>query len=376
MTVSRSYLAEGILAAVPPLLYAAVVIVFAWLAPHFLSVPNFVNILVQCSAVAIAAVGMTFVLLTAGIDLSVGSVMFLASSLAGTLVIRLGWPMPVALLVMIGAGGLTGAVNGLLITRLRMAPFVVTLAMLFVARGLGLWITETRALNLPDTFRQLATARVLGVPSPVLLLLLILVTAQMLLGRTVFGRQLYAIGHNREAAEKAGIRVSLRLLQVYVLSGVCAAIGGMIILAQLAAVSPNLGQGRELDVIAAAVLGRGQPVWRARHRLGRRPGSRFGGNRTQRPEPDRRQSLHLPRHHRRYHLHRRIARYHAASTVGEAAATQDPTGLVKWRRMHHWECNSRNSVVERGQTPFAGTARRWPRGLSPSVQAMSHIDRT
>lgn len=255
MNVSRSYLAEMLLAAVPPLLYMAVVIVFTWLAPHFLSVPNFVNILVQCSAVAVAAVGMTFVLLTAGIDLSVGSVMFLAGSIAGTLVVRVGWPIPAALLAMIGAGCAAGAVNGLLITRLRMAPFVVTLAMLFVARGLGLWITETRALNLPDAFRQLATARILGVPSPVWILLLVLVAAHFLLSSTVFGRQLYAIGHNREAAEKAGIRVSRRLLQVYVLSSLCAAIGGMIILAQLAAVSPNLGQGRELDVIAAAVLG-------------------------------------------------------------------------------------------------------------------------
>jgi len=255
MTVSRSYVAEKLLAAVPPLLYAAVVVVFTWLAPHFLTLPNFVNILIQCSAVAVAAVGMTFVLLTAGIDLSVGSVMFLAGSIAGTLVVHAGWPLPAVLLVMIGAGCVTGTINGLLITRLRMAPFVVTLAMLFLARGLGLWITETRALNLPDSFRQLATARILGVPSPVLILLVILVAAHVLLSRTVFGRQLYAIGHNREAAEKAGIRVARRLLQAYILSGVCAAIGGMIILAQLAAVSPNLGQGRELDVIAAAVLG-------------------------------------------------------------------------------------------------------------------------
>jgi ribose transport system permease protein len=110
-------------------------------------------------------------------------------------------------------------------------------------------------MNLPDTFRQLATARLLGIPVPVLILAYILIVAHLTLTRTVFGRQLYAVGNNPHAAKQAGINVSSILTAVYIISGVCAAIGGMLTLAQLAAVSPNLGQGRELDVIAAAVLG-------------------------------------------------------------------------------------------------------------------------
>ena len=237
------------------LFYCALVGTFAAMSGSFFTRENFVHILVQSSAVAVVSIGMTFVLLTAGIDLSVGSVMFLTSAIAGRLVVKAGWPIALALPAMLAAGMLCGLASGLLVVRLRMAPFVVTLAMLFIARGLGLWITETRAINLPDAFRRLATEAILGVPPPVLITLFVLAAAHLALTRTVFGRQLYALGNDRAAAEKAGVRVSRLLVGVYVICGACAAIGGMITLAQLAAVSPNLGQGRELDAIAAAVLG-------------------------------------------------------------------------------------------------------------------------
>lgn len=239
----------------PVVLYLAVVAAFTAMSAKFLSAENFVNILVQSSPVAIAAIGLTFVLLTAGIDLSVGSVMFLGGAIAGTLVVKAGCPVPLAMAAMIAAGLACGLANGLFITRLRMAPFIVTLAMLFIARGAGLWITETRAINLPDTFRQLATVRLAGVPTPVWLLAAVLVPANLLLTRTPLGRQIYAVGHDAKAAEKAGVRVGRLLVCVYAISGICAAVGGAVALAQLAAVSPNLGQGRELDAIAAAVLG-------------------------------------------------------------------------------------------------------------------------
>jgi len=260
MTASRQTLLPLVLAYAPTLLlYLVVVATFAALAPKFFTLQNSLNVLVQSSAVAVAAIGMTFVLLTAGIDLSVGSVMFLCGTVAGSLVVRADWPgtlrvaavMPVMLLT----GLLCGLVNGLLITRLRMAPFIVTLAMLFVARGLGLWITETRAINLPESFLQLAAARIAGVPSPIVILAVVLLVAQLILWQTPFGRQVYAVGNDPTVARKAGVHVERILLRVYMVSGACAAVGGMITLAQLAAVSPNLGQGRELDVIAAAVLG-------------------------------------------------------------------------------------------------------------------------
>ena len=237
------------------LMYCALTAAFAGLSDKFLTVENFIHILVQSSAVAVVSVGMTFVLLTAGIDLSVGSVMFLTSAIAGVLVVKTGWPVAATLPAMVAIGALCGLANGLLIVRLRMAPFIVTLATLFVVRGLGLWVTETRAVNLPDAFRQLATASIAGIPSPVVITLLVLTIAQLILAYTTFGRQLYAVGYDRAAAEKAGVLVAPLLLGVYVICGVCAAVGGMITLAQLAAVSPRLGQGRELDVIAAAVLG-------------------------------------------------------------------------------------------------------------------------
>jgi len=236
-------------------LYLVVTVVFASLTPAFLTASNLLNVLVQSSAVAVVAVGMTFVLLTAGIDLSVGSVMFLCGTVAGSLVVRLDWPVAMAVVAMLAVGGASGLAVGTLITKLRMTPFVVTLAMLFVARGLGLWITETRAINLPDTFLQLAAARLLWIPLPIWILAGVLVAAQWTLSQTPFGRQIYAVGHDPAGARKAGIRVDRMLRRVYVVSGLCAAVGGMISLAQLAAVSPNMGQGHELDVIAAAVLG-------------------------------------------------------------------------------------------------------------------------
>ncbi len=232
-----------------------VVVTFSCLSPKFLAVENFVNILIQATPIAIAAVGMTFVLLTAGIDLSVGSIIFLAGAVGGSLVVRLDIPVGGALLAMLFVAFLCGVFNGIVITWLGLSPFIVTLATLFVARGLGLWITETRAINLPETFLLLAAVRPFSIPLPVWILVAVVVVAQYILSCTPFGRQLYALGVDPFAAQKAGLAVNRITLAVYVICAVMAGVGGIIALAQLAAVSPNLGQGRELDVIAAAVLG-------------------------------------------------------------------------------------------------------------------------
>lgn len=255
MRAGSRIVSTSILRGVPWLLYAAVVATFAGLSPKFLAAENFVNILVQSAPVAIVAVGMTFVLLTAGIDLSVGSVIFLAGAVGGSLVVRADWLVAAVLPVMLAVGLVCGAINGRLITRLRLSPFIVTLAMLFIARGLGLWITETRAINLPEAFLRLAALRPLWIPLPIWILTGVVAAAQFTLSLTPFGRQLYAVGNDPAAAKKAGIEVERILLAVYVISAATAALGGMIALAQLAAVSPNMGQGRELEVIAAAVLG-------------------------------------------------------------------------------------------------------------------------
>jgi ribose transport system permease protein len=235
-------------------LFGIVLMTLGALAPKFLSADNLVNILIQSSATAIVATGMTFVLLTAGVDLSVGAIMFVTAAVAGKMILA-GQPLALALTAMFGIGILFGALNAVFITGLRIIAFVVTLATLFVGRGFALWITQTRAMNLPESFLHIGSARVAGVPMPVLIFAVVVALAQLVLARTSFGRQVYAVGSNLESARKAGVRTERILAGVYVISGTCAAIGAMITLAQLGAVSPKFGENYEFKAIAAAVLG-------------------------------------------------------------------------------------------------------------------------
>ena len=238
----------------PLLLFVAVLAFFGMQSGKFLEPRNLVNIVVQASSTGIVAVGMTFVLLTAGVDLSVGAIMFVAAAIAGKMALA-GWPLPFALLVMVGVALVFGAFNAFFVTRVRVAAFIVTLATLFIGRGLGLSITETRALNLPDSFLQIGSARFLSVPLPAWLFAAVLIIAHLVLTRTPFGRQIFAVGHDVEMAKKAGIRTGRILAAIYLISGVCAAIAAMVTLGQLGAVSPKFGEQKEFAAIAAAVLG-------------------------------------------------------------------------------------------------------------------------
>jgi ribose transport system permease protein len=238
----------------PLLLFVAVFSVFGCLSPQFLTVQNLVNVLIQSSSLGVVAIGMTFVLLAAGIDLSVGSIMFIAAVVAGKIVLG-GFSLPLAVLAILLVGIACGLLNAVLITGLGMIPFVVTLAMQYVGRGLGLMITETRAMNLPESLRRLGSGGVLGVPFPILVFSGVLVLAHIVLTRTAFGRHIYAVGYDAETAVKAGVKVRRVLAMVYIISGLCAGIGGVVSVAQLAAVSPTLGNQREFAAIAAAVLG-------------------------------------------------------------------------------------------------------------------------
>lgn len=234
---------------------ALVLLTFGTLSPAFLRGSNLLNIVVQTSSTGILAVGMTFVLLTAGVDLSVGSVMFVAAAVGGKLALG-GWPLSVVLPVMLAIGALGGALNALFITRLGVLAFVVTLATRYFGRGLGLWLTETRAMNLPDAFYELGAARGLGIlPVPVLCLGVVVLLAHVTLTRTPFGRHVYAVGADPEAARKAGIGTASVLFAVYLVCGVCAALAGIVSLSQAPAVSPGFGNNREFMAIAAAVLG-------------------------------------------------------------------------------------------------------------------------
>src|SRR5438034_8168885 len=170
------------------------------LTPHFLTISNLLNIAEQATIIAIVAVGMTFVIITGGIDLSVGSVLAFAGLVMASALHR-GLPLPLALMVGLSAGLLCGLVNGLLITVGRLPPFIATLGMMSVARGAALMFTEGRPISgFSEGFRALATARVLVVPAPVLLTAVVYLVAHFVLVRTVFGRATYAIGGNEEAA--------------------------------------------------------------------------------------------------------------------------------------------------------------------------------
>ncbi len=237
-----------------PILFALVLVVFGVMSPAFFSAANALNILTQASSTGILAVGMTFVLLTAGVDLSVGSIMFVAAAIGGKLAVS-GTPLPVVLAVMLGIGVLYGALNAFFITRLAIMAFIVTLATRYFGRGLGLRITETRAMNLPENFYELGAARVLGVPLPVLAVVAVALAAHLILTRTPFGRQIYAVGGDLDAARKAGIPTRAILFSVYVICGLCAAMAGIVALSQAPAVSPGFGNNREFMAIAAAVLG-------------------------------------------------------------------------------------------------------------------------
>jgi ribose transport system permease protein len=238
----------------PVALFAIVLLAFGVQSDKFLTRENLTQILIQASSTAVVGVGMTFVLVTAGVDLSVGAIMFVGAGIAGRMALA-GQPLPLCLLVMLGVGLAGGAVNALLITRFRLVAFITTLATLYIGRGLGRWITQTRAMNLPDSFLALGSAKWLGVPAPLWIAGTVVLIAQLVLAQTPFGRQLYALGNNLEAAKKAGLRTTRLLAAAYIICGVCAGLGGILALSQLGAVSPKFGELYEFDAITAAVLG-------------------------------------------------------------------------------------------------------------------------
>jgi len=225
------------------------------LTPDFLTVSNLLNVLQQTSINAIIAIGMTFVILSGGIDLSVGSLVALAG-VALAFALQAGAPIPLAILAGLAAGGAAGLVNGLLITRGKLPPFIATLGMMSVARGITLFWTDGRPVSGFDAaFRSLATGKVLMIPAPVLLTALLYVAAHFLLNRTRFGLYVYAIGGNEEATRLSGVAVRLHKAMVYVLAGLMSAVASVILTARLNSAQPIAGMMYELDAIAATVIG-------------------------------------------------------------------------------------------------------------------------
>ncbi|WP_033289030.1 ABC transporter permease [Amycolatopsis jejuensis] len=231
------------------------VLLFAIVAPYFFTVENVLDIARQIAVTAILGAGLTFVIVTAGIDLSVGSAVGVTAFTAVVLALH-GVPAPLALLAALAAGAIVGLVNGVLVARLGLAPFIVTLAALTYLRGITYVGTNgTTLFSTELSYAALGSGTVAGVPIPVLIMAAVFAAGWYLLNRTVFGRWVYAVGGNAEAARLAGIPVRRVLLAVYVLAGLCAAIGGIITSARLQSSVPDLGTGYELSAIAAVVLG-------------------------------------------------------------------------------------------------------------------------
>ena len=227
-----------------------------WAAtPHFLTVSNLLNVLEQTTLNAIVAAGMTFVIISGGIDLSVGSVLAF-SGIGLALALESGAPAPAAVAIALAMGASCGLVNGLLITLGRLPPFIATLGMMSVARGAALMLAEGRPISgFGEGFRALATERVLAVPAPVVITIVIYAVAHFVLTRTVFGRVTYAIGGNEEAARLSGVRVRLHKTAVYGVAGLTSAAAAVVLTARLNSAQPTAGTMYELDAIAATVIG-------------------------------------------------------------------------------------------------------------------------
>jgi ribose transport system permease protein len=231
------------------------VVLMAAIAPNFLSVDNAVNVARSVSINAILAAGMTVVILTGGIDLSVGSILAVAG-VAGVLLATDGVPPPLALLGGILVGAACGAVNGALVAWLALPAFIVTLGSLTYLRGLAYSLLDGQPLVASDLgYRGIGNGSVAGIPQPVVVMLVVYVIFWFLLERTRFGRHVYAVGGNMEAARLAGINVKRVLLSTYMLAGAAAGVAGLIFSARVLSAQPTAGQGYELDAIAAVVLG-------------------------------------------------------------------------------------------------------------------------
>jgi ribose/xylose/arabinose/galactoside ABC-type transport system permease subunit len=256
MNRKRNRLTFAVLNNTPLLLFAAVFIVFGLAAPQSLRYQSLENAFKQASYVGIMAVGQTIVLLTGGIDLSLGSNMYVSAVVAGLAMQHYAigaWP---ALFLCLLVGAIFGTVNAFAVTKLKVMPFIVTLATMVTGRGIGLMFSKSRAVSFPDSVTGLGSAELLGlVPYPIVIFAAVVFCAWILLERTTLGRQIYAVGFNQEAARKAGVSTDKALGSAYVLCGVFASLGGFISIAQLGNVNAGFGKGDEFDAIAAAVLG-------------------------------------------------------------------------------------------------------------------------
>lgn len=230
--------------------------VISILRPSFLTPRNLILVLNQTSINGILAVGITFVLITGGIDISIGSVIGLAG-VVSAMAVRAGLPLPLGFIAGILCGTLVGAVIGLLVTKGKLAPYIVTLGFLTIIRGVALLVSGGRPISsLGDAYGKLGNSNVFGViPCPVIVFLVVTVLAHIILSHLQTGRYIYAVGGNANAAEACGINPNHIRMFVHTLCGTCAGLAGIILSSRIVTGQPNAGEGYELDAIASAVVG-------------------------------------------------------------------------------------------------------------------------
>ena len=233
--------------------------IVSFLNPHFFTLPNILNILRQTAVNAILAVGMTLVILTAGIDLSVGSILALSGAVGASLIAQ-EFPVAISIAAALGVGTALGAISGVIIAKGKVQAFIATLVAMTLVRGLTLVYTDGRPISTgftdtADAFTTIGTGYLLGVPVPVWLMAITFGLAWYLLNHTRLGRYIYALGGNEEATRLSGINVDRIKITVYAICGFLSALAGLIITSRLSSAQPTAGGGYELDAIAAVVVG-------------------------------------------------------------------------------------------------------------------------
>lgn len=249
------------------LILVAMVITMSILSPAFLQLNNLLNVVRQISVIGLLGMGVTMAIISTGIDLSLGSVLALSAVVAASLAQRSDWAsamypaltdMPVVVPIAAGlaVGIACGFVNGFLIANFRIPPFIATLGMMTAARGLALLYSSGRPISsLTDSFNFIGQGKVAGIPFPIIVLALMAIVTSVILSSTKFGRYIYAIGGNEQAARISGLKVGRVKIGIYTYSGMLAGLAGIVLASRISSGQPGLGTGFELDAIASAVIG-------------------------------------------------------------------------------------------------------------------------
>jgi ribose transport system permease protein len=236
-------------------------ILFSFVAPNFFTLRSILSLALQTSAVTMMGIGVTFTIITGGVDLSIGSIVALSGTIA-VMVARAGVPIWFSMIIGLIVGVVAGLLNGLMITRLKLSPFIATLGMMMVARGVALTITNANAWPAPEGFGDLGNNTIFGtgpkfpgIPYPVIIMVVVALIFSFFLGKTRHGRYTYAVGSNEEAARLSGIKVNQVKIIAYIISGLLAALVGIILASRMVTSQPNSAISYEMNAIAAAVIG-------------------------------------------------------------------------------------------------------------------------